>query len=80
VLAAMRERKQDFLAFGLAQSRAHAAYFRARPPAADEARAATEFAERSLQEQAALERDTDPDSFDAFVNDYRSYTLERFSV
>ena len=46
----------------------------------DEARAATELAERSLQEQAELERSTDPASFDAFVTDYRGYTLERFSV
>ena len=80
VLAAMRERGQDFLEFGLAQSRAHAAYFHARPPTADEARSASELVERSLQEQAELERATDPDSFDAFVNDYRGYTLERFSV
>lgn len=80
VLAAMRERGEDFLSFGLAQSREHAAYFRARPPGPDEARAATELAERSLEEQAELERGTEPDSFDAFVTAYRGYTLERFSV
>lgn len=80
VLRAMRERGQSFIAFGLAQSEAHAAYFRARPPQADALLAAQALAERSLDEQAELERRDAPDSFDEFVNDYRSYTLDRFSV
>jgi glutamate--cysteine ligase len=80
VLRTMRERGQSFLRFGLAQSEAHAAYFRARPPAADALEAAQELAERSLREQAELERRDAPDSFDDFVNDYRGYTLDRFSV
>ncbi|CAN7546951.1 glutamate--cysteine ligase [Trinickia sp. LjRoot230] len=80
VLRTMRERGQSFFAFGLAQSEAHAAYFRARPLDAATARAADELAARSLAQQAELERDEAPDSFDAFVAAYRGYTLERFSV
>lgn len=80
VLRVMREQGQSFLAFGLAQSAAHAAFFRARPPSADDARAAAGLAARSLEEQAALERGEASDSFDAFVANFRGYTLERFSV
>jgi glutamate--cysteine ligase len=79
VLAIMREHGQTFLAFGLAQSEAHAAYFRARPldeAAAAEARARSA---RSLAEQAELES-KNAGSFDAFVAAYRAYTLNRFSV
>ena len=80
VLRTMRERGQSFLAFGLAQSEAHAAYFRARPLDAQALQDARALAEKSLSEQAQLERRDAPGSFDDFVNDYRSYTLERFSV
>ncbi len=80
VLRTMRERGQSFLAFALAQSEAHAAHFRARPPEADALQAARALAERSLLEQAELERRDAPGSFDEFVNDYRRYTLDRFSV
>ena len=80
VLRTMRERGQSFLAFGMAQSEAHAAYFRSRPPEPDALQAARELAERSLQEQAEIERRDAPASFDDFVNEYRGYTLERFSV
>jgi glutamate--cysteine ligase len=80
VLRAMRERGQGFLAFGLAQSEAHAAHFRARPLDAASAQAAATSAARSLEEQAALERRDAGSSFDAFVADFRGYTLERFSV
>lgn len=80
VLRTMRERGQSFLEFGLAQSEAHAAYFRAQPPSADALSAARELAERSLAEQAELEQRDAPGSFDEFVNDYRGYTLDRFSV
>ncbi len=80
VLRTMRERGQSFLAFGLAQSEAHAAYFRAQPLDADALLAARALAERSLAEQAEIERQDAPDSFDEFVNDYRGYTLDRFSV
>ncbi|RDU98587.1 glutamate--cysteine ligase [Trinickia dinghuensis] len=80
VLRTMRERGQSFLAFGLAQSEAHAAYFRGQPPKADVLEAARLLAERSLAEQVELERRDAPGSFDDFVNDYRGYTLDRFSV
>lgn len=80
VLRTMRERGQSFLAFGLAQSTAHAEHFRARPLDADTLQAAHTLAERSLAEQAELEQRDAPGSFDEFVNDYRSYTLDRFSV
>ena len=80
VLRTMRERGQSFLAFGLAQSTAHAEHFRARPLDADTLLAARALAERSLAEQAELEQRDAPGSFDEFVNDYRSYSLDRFSV
>ena len=80
VLRTMRERGQGFLAFGLEQSKAHAAYFRARPLDEQSARQAAADAAQSLEEQAALERRDPADSFDAFVTAYRSYTLERFSI
>ena len=80
VLRTMREHGQSFLAFGLAQSEAHAAYFRARPLDEAATRAMHELAERSLAEQAELEARDRSASFDDFVHDYRNYTLERFSV
>lgn len=79
VLATMRARGQSFLAFGLEESRAHAAYFRARPLSDAAAREAHALSERSLAEQAELES-KDAGSFDAFVAAYRAYTLNRFSV
>lgn len=80
VLRLMRERGQSFVAFGLAQSEAHAAYFRARPLEGDAVTAFKALAEQSLAEQAELERRDAGASFDDFVHDYRNYTLERFSV
>ncbi|MBC8736954.1 glutamate--cysteine ligase [Paraburkholderia sp. UCT31] len=79
VLQTMRDQQQSFLAFGLAQSEAHAAYFRARPLDAAQSKAFADLAVRSLDEQAKLERD-EVGSFDAFVAAYRAYTLNRFSV
>ncbi|MGV2288416.1 glutamate--cysteine ligase [Trinickia sp. YCB016] len=79
VLQTMRDKQQSFLAFGRAQSEAHAAYFRAHPLPADAAREAAGLAARSLDEQAELER-SEVGSFDAFVAAYRAYTLNRFSV
>ncbi|MEM5297029.1 glutamate--cysteine ligase [Burkholderia sp. JPY481] len=79
VLQTMRDQQQSFLAFGLAQSEAHAAYFRARPLDAAQSKAFAELAVRSLDEQAKLERE-EVGSFDAFVAAYRAYTLNRFSV
>jgi len=80
VLRTMRERGQSFLAFGLEQSEAHAEYFRARPLEREAVAALDRLAERSLAEQAELERRDASASFDDFVHDFRSYTLERFSV
>ena len=79
VLQTMRDKQQSFLAFGLEQSEAHAAYFRARPLDADAAQAFTDLAAQSLEQQAKLERE-EVGSFDAFVAAYRAYTLNRFSV
>jgi glutamate--cysteine ligase len=79
VLQVMRDQKQSFLEFGLAQSAAHAAAFLARPLPADEAEAFAALAAKSLEEQAMLERE-EVGSFDAFVAAYRAYTLNRFSV
>ncbi|HEY2020488.1 glutamate--cysteine ligase [Paraburkholderia sp.] len=79
VLQTMRDKQQSFIAFGLAQSEAHAAYFRASPLDAAQTQALTELAAQSLDEQATLERE-EVGSFDAFVAAYRAYTLNRFSV
>jgi glutamate--cysteine ligase len=79
VLQTMRDKQQSFLAFGLEQSEAHAAYFRSRPLDAAQTQAFTELATQSLAEQAKLERE-EVGSFDAFVAAYRAYTLNRFSV
>jgi glutamate--cysteine ligase len=74
VLQTMRDKQQSFLAFGLEQSEAHAAYFDAAT-----AQAFTDLATQSLEQQAKLERE-EVGSFDAFVAAYRAYTLNRFSV
>ena len=79
VLQTMRDKQQSFLAFGLEQSEAHAAYFRSRPLDAAAEQAFAELAVHSLDEQARLERE-EVGSFDAFVAAYRAYTLNRFSV
>ncbi|MFM0288992.1 glutamate--cysteine ligase [Paraburkholderia megapolitana] len=79
VLQTMREREQSFLAFGLAQSEAHAAWFHSRPLDAAKEKEMTELAAQSLAEQATLERE-EVGSFDAFIAAYRAYTLNRFSV
>ncbi|CAH2806407.1 MAG: Glutamate--cysteine ligase (EC [uncultured Paraburkholderia sp.] len=79
VLQTMRDKRQSFLAFGLEQSEAHAAYFRSHPLDAAETKAFTELAVQSLAEQTQLEKE-EVGSFDAFVAAYRAYTLNRFSV
>jgi glutamate--cysteine ligase len=79
VLQTMRDRQQGFLAFGLEQSEAHAAYFRTRPLDAGATQVFTDLATQSLEQQAKLERE-EVGSFDAFVAAYRAYTLNRFSV
>ncbi len=79
VLQTMRDKQQSFLAFGLEQSQAHAAYFRARPLDAAQSKEFVELAAQSLASQEKLERE-EVGSFDAFVAAYRAYTLNRFSV
>ncbi|WP_233833003.1 glutamate--cysteine ligase [Paraburkholderia sp. ZP32-5] len=79
VLQTMRDKQQSFIAFALAQSEAHAAYFRASPLDAAQTQTFTDLATQSLDEQAKLERE-EVGSFDAFVAAYRAYTLNRFSV
>jgi glutamate--cysteine ligase len=79
VLQIMRDKQQSFLDFGLAQSVAHAEYFRARPLDEAQTQEFTALATHSLAEQAKLERE-EVGSFDAFVAAYRAYTLNRFSV
>ena len=79
LLQDMRDRQQGFLAFNLAQSEAHAAYFRARPLEVTKEKAFADLAAQSLAEQTKLERE-EVGSFDAFVAAYRAYTLNRFSV
>ncbi|WP_025598113.1 glutamate--cysteine ligase [Burkholderia sp. WSM2230] len=79
VLQTMRDKQQSFLEFGLEQSEAHAAHFRARPLEAGVAQEFADLAAQSLEQQAKLERE-EVGSFDAFVAAYRAYTLNRFSV
>jgi glutamate--cysteine ligase len=79
VLQIMRDKKQSFLEFGLAQSIAHAEFFRARPLDEAQTQEFTALAAESLAEQTKLERE-EVGSFDAFVAAYRAYTLNRFSV
>ncbi len=49
VLQTMRDKQQSFLAFGLEQSEAHAAYFRSRPLDAEQAKAFSDLAAQSLE-------------------------------
>ncbi|CAB3770193.1 glutamate--cysteine ligase [Paraburkholderia solisilvae] len=79
VLQTMRDKQQSFLAFGLAQSEAHAAHFNAQPLDAASMQEFTRLATESLDAQAKLECE-EVGSFDAFVAAYRAYTLNRFSV
>jgi glutamate--cysteine ligase len=79
VLQTMRDARQSFLQFALAQSERHAAHFLAHPLDAAATAQFEAMARESLDEQAQLERD-EVGSFDAFVAAYRAYTLNRFSV
>jgi glutamate--cysteine ligase len=79
VLQTMRDAKQSFLQFALAQSERHAAQFLAHPLDAATTAQFEALARDSLDEQAQLERN-EVGSFDAFVAAYRAYTLNRFSV
>lgn len=79
VLQTMRDKQQSFLQFALAQSERHAAHFLSRPLDAQAMAQFEALARESLDGQAKLERE-EVGSFDAFVNAYRAYTLNRFSV
>ncbi|MEX3592515.1 MAG: glutamate--cysteine ligase [Burkholderia sp.] len=73
VLREMRERGESFLDFARRQSKAHAAYFRARPLDTKAAEEAKRLVEKSLAEQAELEGKDNSRSFDGFVAAYRAY-------
>jgi glutamate--cysteine ligase len=79
VLQTLRDEKQPFLQFALAQSRHHADHFLSRPLDAASTARFEALARQSLDEQAKLERE-EIGSFDAFVAAYRAYTLNRYSV
>ncbi len=74
VLAAMAEHGNSFGAFGLHQSRLHAAYFKGEPLMTAEQAMFTELASVSIREQEQIERNS-TGSFDDFVAAYNSSTL-----
>ena len=74
VLAALPQYGNSFAQFGLHQSKLHAAYFRAHPPTADEARHFNQMAQVSLDEQQEIER-TQTGDFAEFIAAYQSSTL-----
>jgi glutamate--cysteine ligase len=73
-LREIRELHGSYTAFGLRQSERHAAYFRSRPPSAEEQAYFSRLAAISLEEQAELER-TQTGNFDDFVAAYRASNL-----
>jgi glutamate--cysteine ligase len=73
VLREVQANGGSLAAFALAQSRAHAAQFRARGTSETEQRYFTDLADASLAEQARMEREQSGD-FDTFITDYRSRT------
>ena len=79
VLQTLRDEKQTFLQFALAQSERHAAHFLSRPLDAGSTAHFETLARESLDDQARLERE-DAGSFDAFIADYRAYTLDGYSA
>jgi len=74
VLAALRNNGKSFAAFALKQSEAHAAYFRAHPPTAEEAAYFDQLAAASLAEQAEMEA-APQSQFDDYVAAYRASNL-----
>ncbi|HXA47057.1 MAG TPA: glutamate--cysteine ligase [Burkholderiaceae bacterium] len=73
VLDAIRENGGSFERFALAQSKAHAADFRARPLSENETAFFKDLAKSSHDEQMQMER-TQDGNFDQFIGDYRSRT------
>ena len=74
VLRELRANGNSFAAFGLRQSEAHAAYFRAAPPAPQDDALFAAMGAASLAEQAELER-APAGSFDDYVAAYRNSNL-----
>jgi glutamate--cysteine ligase len=74
VLAELRAGDASFAAFGLRQSQAHAAWFRAHPLTPEQLAGFDALAAQSIEEQAAIER-TPAGEFDAYVAAYRASTL-----
>ena len=74
VLARLQADGGSFAAFGLRQSEAHAAWFRAHPPTPDEQDYFSALAAQSSAEQADIER-TPAGSFDDYVAAYRASNL-----
>lgn len=74
VLEELKKHGNSFAAFGLAQSRAHAATLRAAPVTAAEEADFNHLAAASLAEQAAIEAG-DRGSFDDYVTAYRASNL-----
>ena len=71
VLTAMQEAGNSFTAFGMRQSLAHAATFRARPISAARQQAFEAEASESIEQRIALEQSQQGD-FDTFVEAYRA--------
>jgi glutamate--cysteine ligase len=74
VLTAIKDNGGSFTAFGLQQSRLHAAQLKAQPPSADERAYFDELARKSLAEQEAIEAEPQS-SFEDYLAAYRSSTL-----
>jgi glutamate--cysteine ligase len=74
VLADIRDGGGSFAHFGLRQSQAHAAYFRAHPPRGQEIDHYTTLATKSVAEQREIER-TGSGDFDQYIASYRASTL-----
>ncbi|MDQ7970136.1 MAG: glutamate--cysteine ligase [Oxalicibacterium faecigallinarum] len=76
VLARLAQHGNSFTAFGLQQSRDHAAYFAARPLSAQEEAEFVRMSQASLNEQTQMEQQQSGD-FDAFVAAYNQRTPSR---
>ena len=73
VIAAIRAENGSFNQFSLKQSLQFADQFKANPPSAEEYQYYENLAKKSLEEQTTMEQ-VQSDSFDAFIEDYRSRT------
>ncbi|MFT5642727.1 MAG: glutamate--cysteine ligase [Janthinobacterium sp.] len=76
VLAQLKLNNNSFAAFGVRQSQAHAAYFKAHPPSASEQADFAELAAQSIAQQAEIEM-ANSGSFDDFVEAYLASNLCR---